>query len=324
MPSMQKWRFGIIGAGLIGSGLDAGKTTPFAQTHASAILKNPATELVALCNTNAALLAAAGRARGINRLYTSCEDMLANEQLDAVSICTPTNVRLPIFKAVLAAGIKRIWCEKPLAHDLATAQEIIALLKKHGALCNVNYPRRYSPALARLHQIVQQQSLGAITGVHAVYTKGVWNNGSHIIDTMMAVLGKPSKAMRLAKVEDGRTEDPTYSLYLEFTGVAGQIIPAHITALPYQNYSIMDWDSYFEKGRVQLVDKGRTQIIHHVVPDPLFAGYTVIAPQETFTDGFDAMFENALENTIAAKCEADLLCAAAANADLLAVLSEIS
>lgn len=78
-----------------------------------------------------------------SRQYTSMDEMLADENLDAVVICTKDHYE-PGVKAAKAG--KHMLIEKPLAYSLAQADEIIAEAKKSGVVLLVGYMKRYDPA----------------------------------------------------------------------------------------------------------------------------------------------------------------------------------
>ena len=98
----SKIRFGVVSA----SGM--------AQNHMMGIKMNPQAELVSICDIDDERLEKAGLRLGVDRLYTSCADMLEKEELDAVVIATPDQLHAEHAVAALEAG-KHVLCEKPMA-----------------------------------------------------------------------------------------------------------------------------------------------------------------------------------------------------------------
>ena len=70
---------------------------------------------------------------GIQKVYTSMEEMLADPAIDMVYVASPNSVHYAQAKAALLAG-KHVLCEKPFTPTVAEADELIALAKEKGLL----------------------------------------------------------------------------------------------------------------------------------------------------------------------------------------------
>lgn len=68
---------------------------------------------------------------GLEQVYTSLEEMLADPAIDMVYVASPNSIHYGQAKAALLAG-KHVICEKPFAPTVAEADELIALVKKKG------------------------------------------------------------------------------------------------------------------------------------------------------------------------------------------------
>ena len=101
---MSKVGFGVIGTGIVGGGW-----------HAHVYHHMPRADLIAVCDLNE------GRAReiadkyGVPHVYTDYRDLLAREDIAAVSIATPDFAHREIAVAAASAG-KHILVEKPVGH----------------------------------------------------------------------------------------------------------------------------------------------------------------------------------------------------------------
>ncbi|MFN8525798.1 MAG: Gfo/Idh/MocA family oxidoreductase [Chloroflexota bacterium] len=133
-------RVGLIGCGFMG------------RTHAQAYRSYPQTDLVAVCDADTARAADLGREMGAQS-YTAFTDMLANEQLDLVSVVTPDTLHAEPTIASLDAGA-HVLVEKPIAVDLSEARQMVAAADRFGRKLAVNFNRRFSRpfALAREYQ----------------------------------------------------------------------------------------------------------------------------------------------------------------------------
>jgi UDP-N-acetylglucosamine 3-dehydrogenase len=122
-------------------------------------------DLVAVADPAQAAVARATsgrRARG----FDSVERMLAEEELDLVSIVTPTRLHRPVALAALRAGA-HVLVEKPIAATRDEALEMIDAAEAAGRLLTVGHIERFNPAIRELHRRLQAGELGRIFQVHA-------------------------------------------------------------------------------------------------------------------------------------------------------------
>ena len=89
---------------------------------------------------------------GIAHISTELADALALPEVDAVILCTPTQMHAEQTLACLRAG-KHVQVEIPLADNLKGAEEVIALQKETGLVAMCGHTRRFNPS----HQYVNQQ-----------------------------------------------------------------------------------------------------------------------------------------------------------------------
>jgi predicted dehydrogenase len=147
-------------AGIIGLGIGA--------AHAKGFLRSPHTELVALCDANAERLAARAVEYNIpaEMCFTDYRAMLAEANLDVVSVCLPNALHAEVSIAALEAGA-HVLCEKPLATTLeeALAMQRAAELQQRRLM--VAYNHRYRADLAWIRQMLRQGALGKVYNVYA-------------------------------------------------------------------------------------------------------------------------------------------------------------
>ncbi len=89
---------------------------------------------------------------GIGHVTTDLADSLALKDVDAVILCTPTQMHAEQSLACLNAG-KHVQVEIPLADSLKDAQAVVDLAKKTGLVAMCGHTRRFNPS----HQYVKQQ-----------------------------------------------------------------------------------------------------------------------------------------------------------------------
>jgi UDP-N-acetylglucosamine 3-dehydrogenase len=125
----------------------------------------PGVELVAMADNDPAAVQRASsgrRARG----YADPERMLAEEELDLISIVTPTGLHLPVTVAALRAGAN-VLVEKPIAATREEAEAMIAAAADAGRMLTVGHIERFNPAIRELRRRLDAGELGRIFQVHA-------------------------------------------------------------------------------------------------------------------------------------------------------------
>ena len=111
---------------------------------------------------------------GSEHLYTDWEQMLANEELDLVHICTPHHLHEPQAIATMEAGA-HVFLEKPIATRLEEVDRMIAASERTGRKMTVGHNQLFSAA----HRgAMEQIQAGAIGSVFLVRTEGL--GGSHV------------------------------------------------------------------------------------------------------------------------------------------------
>ena len=144
----NKVRIGIIGAGKVSD-----------YHHVPAIRLDPRAELVAVCDTDEALLSARRRDWGAPRSTTDVEALVADDGVDAVIIATPNAAHRT---AALAAArkSKHILCEKPLGTSAAEAREMYHAARDAGVVHMTAFTYRFAPSMRYLTHLVRNGALG--------------------------------------------------------------------------------------------------------------------------------------------------------------------
>jgi len=168
-----------------------------------------------ICGRDAERTRAAADKLGWQEASVSWEETVRRPDIDAVDICTPGDLHRPVALAAAAAG-KAVLCEKPLARDLAEAQEMLAAVRKAGVVHMLCHNYRRVPALALARELIGSDSaesrIGRIFHFRAVYLhdRGIdpkaprtWRHdkaragsgalgdlGSHVIDLARFLVGE--------------------------------------------------------------------------------------------------------------------------------------
>ena len=146
---MKKVRIGVIGVGSIGT------------VHTKAYAKVPDAEVVAMCDILPDRLKAKAAEFGIAKTYTDYKKLLADKQIDAVSVCVPNNMHAPIAIAALNAG-KHVMLEKPMTLNPDLARDIIAARDKSGKQLQMGMVWRQKDEAQLVKQMISEGKLGKI------------------------------------------------------------------------------------------------------------------------------------------------------------------
>jgi UDP-N-acetyl-2-amino-2-deoxyglucuronate dehydrogenase len=197
----KKYRFGIIGCGVIFG------------AHSGAINALEDAELVAVADIveDKARQAAAERSHGANPdVYTDYHEMLKRDDIDVVSICTPSGMHAQMACDVLEAG-KHVIVEKPMDITLKACDKLIETWKRTGKAATVISQHRFSEDVQALKRAIDEGRFGRIALVdsytkwarsHEYYKSGDWratweldgggalmNQSVHYVDLMQWMAG---------------------------------------------------------------------------------------------------------------------------------------
>ena len=145
---MTRRRVAVIGTGNI------------AQLHVTGY-RAAGADIVALCDTNAEVLAARQADWHVPGGYTTYEELLADGSIEAVSICTPNSSHHPITLAAAAAG-KHVLVEKPISMQLGEAQAMIDACAAAGVVLQVGHHMRSWAAAAKAKQLIDSGAIGRV------------------------------------------------------------------------------------------------------------------------------------------------------------------
>jgi predicted dehydrogenase len=165
-------RSGDIGVGLVSVGW-------MGKLHSRAYQALPSVypelglrpRLVHAADTAADRVAYARDALGYARGSGDYRDVLADPEVDVVSICAPNVLHHEIGLAAAEAG-KPFWIEKPVGRDARETGEVAAAARRAGIATTVGFNYRHAPAVEHVRELVAAGALGRITNVRGVFFAG--------------------------------------------------------------------------------------------------------------------------------------------------------
>lgn len=152
---MEQVRVAVIGMGM-------------GRNHAIHFRDCPEADLVALCDLDATRLAEVAAETNPARTYARWEDVLADPDIQAVSVVLPNALHAPVTLAALQAG-KHVMCEKPLAMNAAEAEEMVAAARRLGRTLMVHFNVRFMRTSKAIKRAVDDGHVGRIYHVRSVW-----------------------------------------------------------------------------------------------------------------------------------------------------------
>ncbi|MCI3920842.1 Gfo/Idh/MocA family oxidoreductase [Paenibacillus sp. TRM 82003] len=193
---MGALRIGIVGTGSI------------SDFHLKSYAANPNCAIAAICDKNEERAAAAARRYGAGKVYGDADQMFADPDIDAVSVCTWNNTHAELSVAALRAG-KHVLVEKPLATNVADALRIEAAVRETGKTLMVGFVRRYDENARMIKRFIDEGDFGELYYAKASTLRrngnpGGWfadrecsgggpliDIGVHVIDLCWYLMGRP-------------------------------------------------------------------------------------------------------------------------------------
>lgn len=266
----------VIGCGQIGSLWDENReqddicSSP--RTHCGAYFFEPKASLKAVCDVDTERAKTAGQ-KFKAQPFSNVSTCLKEIRPQVVSLCTPLIHRLSTIETLLKAGVSGIFCEKPVAGSLDEAKKISDLVAAHDVALSVAYLRRWAPGLTALKRKIGSGQFGEFLSGHALYGKGLSNNGSHLVDLVQFLIGAPKSVEAKACIDDDRpSSDQTLSFVMQFE--AGQDLV--VEAVDHRKYSVFEMDLVFESSRVRIFDRGYKIQYFGITTDLSLPGYNFL------------------------------------------------
>ena len=148
--SGRKIGVGVIGVGLMG------------KTHATNLATRiPEANLVGISDLNEALGQKVAGDLGVTNVYADYNQILKNEDVDAVVIATPSYAKPELVTAALEAG-KNVYCEKPMCVTIEDADNLVKAAEKSKLVFQMGFQRRFDPSLIAARDAVKSGKLGRI------------------------------------------------------------------------------------------------------------------------------------------------------------------
>ena len=249
----NNYKAGIVGCGRIGSQFDDDPKRKIISSHAGAYSAVAGVDLIAASDINEDNLKRCGDKWGIKSLYTDYKEMLENEDLDIISICTWSSSHLEIVNEAARNGARAIFCEKPIAETLKDASQIVKICNKNKIILQIDHQRRFCKFHQAVNKFIKGDQLGRIQQVSFYYTAGIANTGSHMFDLLRLFFGDVNWIIGINSQNPSPNEkDPNFDGIIKFKNG----ILCTIQACDVKQYLVFVMDIYGSKGRIRINRSG--------------------------------------------------------------------
>ena len=179
----------------------------FGIKHIDGIKNIDGVEVVSLISRDLEKTREVAAKYGIQHVTTHLEDSLALKEVDAVILCTPTQMHAEQTIACLKAG-KHVQVEIPLADTLKGAQDVVALARTSGLVAMCGHTRRFNPSHQYVHKQIKagnfniqqmdvqtyffrRTNMNALGQARSWTDHLLWHHAAHTVDLFAYQCGSP-------------------------------------------------------------------------------------------------------------------------------------
>lgn len=274
----------IVGCGNIAGFLDTPSDRRIV-THAHAYTEYPGVELVACCDPDAMQRERFRNVWGNTiRGYDSLKTLFQSESVELLSICSPTPFHADALESALQQPqLRTIICEKPFTQTQEEFDRLMPLIESSDKKILVNFMRRFDPGIRSVAKLIQSGTLGRLQHFSGTFTKGLYHNGSHMLELIEHLCGTLTRidAISCCMAED----DLLGSFYLETEHSRGTLNNESGEA-----YALFELDVVLERGRIRIQESGHCITVETLKPSELYAGY--------YNLGRDAVLDDTMQRNL--------------------------
>ena len=165
-------RIAVVGVGAMG------------RNHVR-ILKNiTQVSKIYVCDIEQKKLDATFKQFGIQNYYHDIDLLLEKEVLDGIILATPPDTHLKLAKKILAKKIPLL-IEKPIARNIAEAEEIISIAEENNSLLTIGHTERFNPVISKIQEFMAE---GILSNIYLINTRRVGPFPKRLLGNVEGVL----------------------------------------------------------------------------------------------------------------------------------------
>jgi UDP-2-acetamido-3-amino-2,3-dideoxy-glucuronate N-acetyltransferase len=233
--------------------------------------------LGAVCDTSQEALDRVAQTHPTLTVYTALADLLADPAIKAVVLATPAELHFAQAKAALAAG-RHVLVEKPMALNLADAEELDGLAREHNPVLMVGHLLEYHPAFTKLKELVSAGELGEIIrldshrlsfGTFRQQESVLWDLGPHDLSMVLRLVGVlPDRVQAIGSCHVRADVEDVVTVNMAFPGsLRAQIL--------------LSWLYPFKEQRLVVVGRRKTAVFDDAVKERKLRLYPTSVPGAT-------------------------------------------
>jgi predicted dehydrogenase len=233
---MKRLRMAVIGVGHLG------------KEHARILAGLPEVELVGVADVNVEQAHAVARRLGTQAFHDYWP--LLN-LVDAASIAVPTSLHVTVAREFLRRGIPLL-VEKPLAPDLAGADDLVTLAHQSGVILQVGHIERFNPAFENLERrairplLIRAHRVGPFSG-RSADVGVVFDLMIHDLDLLLTLVDAPVSSVSATGLSVFGGHEDVASARLEFAnGCTAEVTASRATAVPSRVMQVWAAEGYAE------------------------------------------------------------------------------
>ncbi|MDH3581353.1 MAG: Gfo/Idh/MocA family oxidoreductase, partial [Hyphomicrobiales bacterium] len=256
----------IIGCGRIGGGDET-------LSHASAYVRHDGFQLTGCVEPDDTRRKAFMARWNVPRGYRSIQDAVKdNDDWSVASVCTPTPQHAADLRSLLETGVRAVWCEKPLTGRVKESEQLVTSYLNAEKHLAVNYLRRWHPAIQDLQAELAAGKWGTVKAMTGYYTKGLCNNGSHMIDLVHYLAGPLEPVAASWSAVSHEPSDPPIDAILRTRDGAN----VHLVVGDADDYALFELEIVAAQGTIRIEQSGRATRTRRTMEDPDSSGYTIL------------------------------------------------
>ena len=190
------------------------------------------------------------------------QDILNNKEILLVSVCSPLQTHYEFAKRCLEAG-KNVLVEKPFTETTEEAKELFDLAKEKGLVIMPYQNRRFDSDFLLFKEALKNKNLGEIVEIESHFDRFrpeeavkpgtpvdrvFWGLGSHALDQMISIFGKPKKIYYdIRSLRDKTKPDDYYHVELFYDNIKVIVKSSHLVLLEYPKFIIQGKNGSFIK-----------------------------------------------------------------------------
>lgn len=178
MHNPPKLKAVLIGCGSMG------------RNQARILAEHEAFKLGAVCDVFPDNARATADAHGVTA-YADPGEMLEREKPDTVTITTTNDAHAALTLQAIAAGVRGVYCEKPMAVHPKDARDMVEAARKAGIPLIINHQRRMAPDFVEARRLIESGALGEIQLIRGDCAGDILSDGTHLIDSLLWLAGHP-------------------------------------------------------------------------------------------------------------------------------------